>query len=334
MSHTNKKLTNKQKKNICNNYKNKRSTVMEMCRVYRVSPNTLYSILKEHNINLRGNKTLLSTQQKVTNLYKKGFTCRQIKDKLNIGVSTISKYLKDNNTKTRQDAGQFKRKYRIDDTVFKKIDSKEKAQFLGLIYSDGTVSRYNKLISVRLREDDFAYLDSFRSKVLKTNKPLYITKNNRSIISPLNNKKYIIKYGTAILDITNSAIYSDAINIGLCPNKTVANIGMPKIPKKYIPYFILGLFEGDGCITYNKKYQTYAFTIACQSNMAQDLYDYFHKLKIKALKYKRNSIYILQISNQKDIYKIYNMFYTNKTKCIMQRKYKKFKKMISNMNLR
>lgn len=323
-------LTNKDKKEICNLYKHKILSTTKICKKYHISPNTLYDILHKNKIRLRGNKLLSKEQKQIEILYKQGYSVFQIKEKLKLSKSCILKYLKIKNIKTRKTAGRFKQIYKIDDNLFTKIDSKEKAQFLGLIYSDGSLSKYNNTISIRLREDDTEYLNQWRTKLLKTNKPLYLSRTNKKMTSPINSQTYNLKYGCAILDITNSKIYNDATKLGLCPNKTNKNIGMPSMLKKYIPYFILGLFEGDGCISYCTK--SCNLTIACQSNMAKDLYDYFHSIGIKVHNYIRRSINIIQISNKEDIIRIFDIFYSNPSSVIMKRKYKKYKDILKKIN--
>jgi len=62
--------------------------------------------------------------------------------------------------------------------------------------------------------------------------------------------------------------------------------------------------------------------------MANDLYTYFNSIGIKAYNYKRKSINIIQISNKKDIIKIFDLFYKNPTSVIMKRKYNKYKNLI------
>lgn len=330
MKPTKNQLTNKDKKEICKLYKTKIFPGTKICKIYKIYPNTLYEILHKHKIPLRGNRLLETQQKQIVLLYKTGYSVSQICKKLELGKSSVSKYLKINNIPSRISAGIFKRKYKIDDTLLQKIDSKEKAQFLGLIYSDGSLSKYNKAISIRLREDDAGYLNKWRTKLLKTNKPLYFSRTSKKMISPINSKTYNRKYGCVILDITNVKIYNDAIKIGLCPNKTNKNIGMPDIPKKYISYFILGLFEGDGCISYCPK--SCNLTVACQSNMAKDLYNYFNSINIKAHNYIRQSINIIQISNKEDIIRVFNLFYSNPSAVVMKRKHEKYKKIIKKIS--
>jgi transposase len=326
MKYLKNKIEKKDQKTIVSLYVNKKSTIDKITKKYKISPNTIYKLLKINNIKLKGNKLSLDIQKKIIKLYKQGNSIKKIKKIINVCKSSVITYLKIHRVKTRKEAGRFKTKYRINLNIFK-INSKEKAQFLGLIYADGSLSACNNSISIRLREDDRSYLNDWRTKLLKTKKPLYTSNAAKFMISPKNNKKYKITKGMKILDIVNKKIYEDAISLGLCPNKTKKNIGIPKINKKYINYFILGLFEGDGSIVYSKKGS--ALTIACQEKMAEDLFNYFRSIGIRAYNYKEKFCNIVKISNQKDLRKIYLLFYRNKSKVLMQRKYDKFTKMIT-----
>lgn len=331
MKFVKKKINLRTKNKICSLYK-KRVTIEKICTQHKISATTVYEILRENKIPLRGNKLDLNLERKICKLYLAGWTISKISDKLNVGKSSIQKYLKKNKIQTRIKAGGFERKYKLNESVFETIDSFEKAQFLGLIYSDGTISTKNKLVSIRLREDDSDYLDCWRRGVLKTNKPLYKVEKRKTMVSPMNGKTYSVSYGACSLDITSKKIYEDVTRIGLCPNKTKANLHMPKILNRYKPGFILGLFEGDGSITSNKKAHTYSFTMACQSNMAKNIYDYLHGVGIKCHHYTRKHINIIQISSIENIIKIYDLLYfTHKSKFIMRRKYDKFTKMVNEL---
>lgn len=319
------KFTKKIKKEICSQYISRNMTISQIRKKYKIANyNIIYDILRANNVILRGNQLDVKIQKKIISLYKEGLTIKEIRKKIKVGKSTVIKYLKINKIKTRKPADNVK--YKINLEIFSKVDSKEKAQFLGLIYSDGSLSSYNNTISTRLREDDFDYLENWRINFLKTDKSLYYVKPRKHMVSPLNNKKYKITKGTYILDIVSKKIYNDAIKLGLCPNKTKENIGMPKINKKYLQYFILGLFEGDGSIVKTKS--STSLTIACQDRMSKDLFNYLRSLKIKAYLYKREKINIIQISNMIDLKKIYDLFYKNNKKFVMRRKYEKFTKIL------
>jgi hypothetical protein len=312
---------------ICESYKNRTYTITELYKIFKIYPNEIYKVLKKNKIKLRGSKLDCKIELNICNLYQLGKTISEISKTLFVSESTIGKLIKKNNIITRKDAGRFKRKYQLDENILEKIDTFEKAQFLGLIYSDGSLSKYNKNISIRLREDDKNYLDDWRINFLKTNKPLSYTYTSR-MISPLTKKIYNRKFGTCILDITSKKIYEDAINLGLSSNKTKANLEFPNICENMKIAFILGLFEGDGSIYISEKYKCRHFTIACQQNMANGIKKYFDSIGIFSNIYNRKYIHIIQISRKEDLKKLYHLLYDNAT-IFMQRKKDKFQKIIS-----
>lgn len=307
---------------ICEHYKNRTMGTREMQKTLKISPNDIYVILRKNGIELRGNRLDKTKSLEVSEMYKSGMSMEEIYEKTGISHGCIAKQLRKHNIKSRTSH----RTYALDETIFEKIDSNEKAQFLGLLYADGTVSKVNKLISLRLREDDSEYLNDWREKLLKTDKPLYISRTTKFMTSPMNKKTYKIKLDTAILDITSMKIYADAIALGLAPNKTYKNLPMPNIEEKYKTAFLLGLFEGDGCITACDKSRS--LTIACQSNMAKDIQAHFNFLNIFSTIHERKHINIVQVARREDLKKLYAIFYADGPLVVMKRKQEKFKKII------
>lgn len=305
---------------ICDAYL-KRVKTRDIQKLYNINPIALYKILKKNNVGLHGNRLSKEKSILICEQYKSGKTMDQIRSNLGVGKSCIAKQLELNGIQTRK----IYRKYELNEDVLR-IDSHEKAQFLGLIYSDGSLSKFNNNISIRLREDDLEYLEAWKLKLLRTDKPIYFA-SRRSMISPLSGKEYKTPYRMAILDLASSKIYKDAKSLGLCPNKTKANLGMPKIKKEYIPSFILGLFEGDGCVSASSR--TVYFSIACQENMANDIFRFLKQNGIYAHIYKRPQIYNLCVMRKKDIRRVYNLLYKNST-IHLNRKKIKFETIIAN----
>jgi hypothetical protein len=312
---------------ICESYRNRKYTITELQKILKVYPNEIYKILRKNKIELRGCRLDSKIELDICNLYESKKTISEISKILSISESTIGKVIKRNKIITRKEAGRFKRKYELDETIFQKIDTFEKAQFLGLIYSDGSLSKTSKNISIRLREDDVDYLNDWKNKFLKTNKPLYYTFTPK-MLSPTNKKTYNRKFGTCILDITSKNIYADAVNLGLCPNKTNADLEFPNIDENMKIAFILGLFEGDGSLSISKKNKCYSFTIACQKNMSIGIKKYFDSIGLFSRIYNRKFIHIIKISRKEHLKKLYYLLYNNAI-IYMRRKKDKFEKMLS-----
>jgi len=309
--------------NICTAYQDTSMSTTQLRKMFRMNLNRIYDIIKQNDIPLRGKEYSIEFINNIKNLYKQNIPLKQIAEKMNIKEQTVLRVLKTRKIPKRGiNSGQFKRKYTLDETIFEKIDTFEKAQFLGLIYSDGTMASRNKTISIRLREDDIEYLDKWRDILLKTDRPLLLYQQ-KGMIGPTTDKWYKTKYKTAILDISSSGVYKDALKIGLCPGKTWKDLPMPKLPKKLIPAFILGLFEGDGCVAYCNKNRSQCFSIAGQKNMLTDIQKYFQTKNIHSNLRFAKFVYTLNIARREDFLKIYKLLYTD-AKHYMVRKKEKF----------
>lgn len=322
------KLNNMEREEfICQAYLNRTHTTTQLQKEFKIYPKEIYKVLKKNNIELRGSNLPKEKALKICEEYKSGKSFKKVCENLNVAESTVIKILKKYKVETRKDAGKFLRVYNLDETILKNIDTFEKAQFLGLIYSDGSLSKYNKNISIRLREDDKDYLDDWRIKFLKSNKPMnYVFKP--TTVSPLNKKEYKNAYGTFILDIASTNVYQDALHLGLCPNKTKANLQMPNIPEELKIAFILGLFEGDGTVTYCLSNRSKSFSIACQENMGVDIKQYFDSIGLFSSFYKRKYICTVSIKRKEDLKKLYKLLYQNAS-IYMKRKKQKFEKALN-----
>ena len=112
--------------------------------------------------------------------------------------------------------------------------------------------------------------------------------------------------------------------MGLRPNKTKENLPMPNIPENLKIAFILGLFEGDGTMSYSLNNKSRYFSIACQENMGLDIKNYFDSIGLISSFRKRKYICTVTITRKEDLKKLYNLLYQNAT-IYMKRKKQKFK---------
>lgn len=298
------------------------SKIKNICEKYKLYYHQLYTILKRGGINRRGNldKIGADVEKRLIDLAVGEITGKELSELLHISLSSVSMLLKKNNI--RLTPQRFEKKYELNDDYFEKIDSQEKAQVLGLIYADGSLSKHNYAISIRLWQPDEEYLEKIRNSI-GSNKPFFYLPS-RIMISPLNGREYQAQ-PTCILDITSKTFYQYALGWGLVPNKTKMNIGIPiNLDEKFYKGFILGLFEGDGCITSGggSRY----FSIACQEKMATDLQSIFRNhLGIEGYILPKKHIYTFTVYKKAEIVKIYDWLYENAT-FWMSRKREKFLK--------
>lgn len=176
------------------------------------------------------------------------YNCSQLATYYNMSRSAIYAMLKRKGVKINNDQSKLQRKYSLDETYFNKINTEQKAYFLGLLYADGCVFPKRNSISIALQEKDRHILECLK-KELKTNKPIYISQKNNK------NKNW---QNSVILQINSKKISERLISLGCIANKSLA-LNFPSLkqmPNHLIRHFIRGYFDGDGslCLSVRKKY--------------------------------------------------------------------------------
>lgn len=212
------------------------------------------------------------------------------------------------------------KKYYYNENFFEKIDSEEKAYFLGLLYADGTLNLKNKLVSISLQEKD-KYILEYMLKYTHFSGSLKMLEPRKETHS-----------ATAYIHIYNENFYLNAVKSGLLPNKSLILTfpGLEILPEQLISHFIRGYFDGDGCAFYdierNKKrisfVGTYEFLYEVRNILVNNL-----KIKMTALsrKSKNTNNFNYSISGQNDVKKVVEFLYKNKDDLYLTRKYIKLK---------
>jgi dCMP deaminase len=123
------------------------------------------------------------------------------------------------------------KKYHFDDTILD-TDSPTKFYLLGLFAADGTVgkNRDSKYIDISLHKKDGVLLEDIR-KVFKTNKPLYVDRNQLRFTL----------YSEKLFDLMSGW--------GIGPRKSLTLEIAKEIPLEFLPDFLRGVFDGDGSVT-------------------------------------------------------------------------------------
>jgi hypothetical protein len=139
-------------------------------------------------------------------------------------------------------AGKSKYTFK-DENFFEKIDSEEKAYFLGLIFADGSLNNKLKTLQLTLVEEDSDILEYFIRNI-------YLDRELRTIYPRSVNHK-VQKQVT----ITSRIFYESLLVYHLSQNKSENGIWVNEglISKELFHHFIRGYFDGDGCIYHNNK---------------------------------------------------------------------------------
>lgn len=143
--------------------------------------------------------------------------------------------------------------YSSDQTFFNKIDTEEKAYILGFIAADGHIDGKRYKINISLQDSDYPLLEKIK-KAIKSDHPIKRGILKENPYKKSNNK--ILKQCS--FSINGKNLVTPLINMGLANNKTYtlnASI-MDYIPNHLVRHFLRGYLDGDGNITWGKKYSS------------------------------------------------------------------------------
>ena len=248
------------------------------------------------------------------------------KSKYSIGHGTLTKYFGgfENLARAAGYKGDLKGRYFIDHDFFSKIDSEQKAYFIGLLITDGSIHSERNAININLIEEDSHILEYFRI-LLKTNAPIRF-KNIK--------KNYPSRKNICIFEFSSEKIKSDLSKLSLTPKKTFeTRLPLNFLDSKFHKHLIRGIFDGDGSINLSGR-----FSITTGSpKFANDLKDFFIKNLnlIGVIRDREGSsaleFYINTGKKLENTKTIYHYLYDNSDKkCFLKRKYFKFQKILKN----
>ena len=207
-----------------------------------MSPEEIRAILDEENIILRpesGNMRIFSKEelQLAIDLNNHHYSYAKIGEQLHCDYSTIKKVFNRNGIiKNNATLKNHNLKY----DFFSELNTEEKAYFLGLLFTDGSIRNNN--IRLQLKKSDEYMVKRFRDAM------------SSDVILQEDKRKGKECIG---VEIRNPQAVKDLEKYGIIPNKTYSldNIHIDLIPEKLRPHYIRGLIDGDGSI-YFEKVQT------------------------------------------------------------------------------
>lgn len=190
-------------------------------------------------------KKRLTDQQKIeiVEKYKTGkYTCASLGREYAKAPGSINKLLKVRGVEIIN-RGSGNKKYVTNENYFDKIDTEDKAYFLGLMYADGCVHTKTTRVALSLQEADVEILHKF-SQFLESTQPLRIEKRK---------EKHPTWQDAYILALHSQKLKQSLIALGCVPRKTHV-LKFPtedQVPSHLIRHFIRGYFDGDGSFSYN-----------------------------------------------------------------------------------
>lgn len=207
-------------------------------------------------------------------------------------------------------------KYKLNENYFEKIDDFYKAYFLGLLYADGYIGKYRSsyennrvgFINLSLQERD-GYLVEKLKEVIDYGGPI------RTINKGGNRQKQ------KSIRVANINFANHLLKHGLHPKKSFT-CQFPDLPEHLISAFILGVFDGDGSMSFSSKDAGGYLRSNCQIIGSIEFIKYIQNYINKHIEEKESSgcfmireckngkLAVIKWSNPKHLIKIYHLFYT------------------------
>lgn len=263
-------------------------------------------------------------RQEIFNLYQNNVSIREIAKKTHHGRHAISKMLTDAGVKTT--VGNHYRKYFFDVDYFEKIDTSEKAYWLGFMYADGCIEPTlygEESLKLAVGVKDIDVLQKFKQD-LKSTYPIRFDES-RHHANPA-------CQGQGICCYKSQKAVNDLISKGCVRRKSLI-LEFPtesQVPKKFIYDFIRGYFDGDGSISYYERQKSASLSFVGTKNFIMALSTYFKGGSVFPDKRKKNSWYF-NLGGKNQIIQAYSLMYSNATR-YMDRKYNKFQEILKKYN--
>lgn len=305
------------KEQIIQEYLNGKSISKLLIEYPSYNRRSLTKLLNDNNITIRGGrkkKELSQSQiEKIKEMIQNGAFLKDVAEYCNLDTETMKIRLKELNIKI-QNTNRVNRRIKSD--YFSIIDSHIKAYWLGLLFTDGSVDHYKKTgrIRLQLQEQDKEILEKFKEDLQLDCKIIYDVRPNSTCCS---------------VEFVDEQIFNDLGKYGIVPRKTyeISNIPYDKIPKEYLTSYALGLFDGDGSLSYSNDFST-DVTInytAYHQTEVEDFQKIINSL-ISNEKYNKNfftSAWHTQWRGRLQVLKILDILYKDSPR-FLKRKYDKY----------
>lgn len=219
----------------------------------------------------------------------------------------------------RKNSGR-KFKYSFNENYFEKIDSFDKAYWLGFIAADGYITKSTNgqnVLGINLGEKE--PLEKFKF-CINSDHPI----NLYNSTNPYNDT---ISNAFRIILVSNKTV-NDIEKLGIVERKSLILKFPVNISKEYISHYIRGYFDGDGSI-YKIKNKYYCEILGTE-DFLKGLSDQLLDVNIIQFPEKCNktSIWRLRFSSSQ-VFKLYNYMYKDCKDIYLSRKKKKFEQFIN-----
>jgi len=199
----------------------------EIAEQVGLNKQSLYKRLVRNGVRLKTNEVVLDEKEVVAK-YESGMTMSEIAKEHSCSTKPVFAIVKKSGVSRKP--GNCAR---IHHTFFEKINSEEKAYWLGVLFADGSVgSGVQKTISFTVAADDVEWVERFK-KAIGSDVKITFRKNKWK--------------GAAEFVVTSEKMWIDLNKLGVIPRKSLV-CKLPVIEPSLMKHMVRGLIDGDGSI--------------------------------------------------------------------------------------
>lgn len=302
------------KDSIIDRYTNNGESTVIIANDIGCSQGTVERLLKRNGIKMTPHRFNLKVNDenraKIFALYQSGATTIEIGKEFNVSDVTVAKIVREFGGTIR--LAQRRSVVRHHD-YFDLIDTKAKAYFLGWMITDGTV-----IEGKRGRSDTI--------RISITDKDMYILEKFAQEIGGNDNLvKKFEKRNQVYVAFASQYMSNSLKRYGVVPRKT-NKMYLPEVNDKLMPHLIRGIFDGNGTITFDSRWNIGKFAFYGSETLCRQLKDYLcRQIDLNDNKVSFSSgCYHVWWSGKKQLQDFYTYIYKDSAGLRLERKYNKF----------
>jgi transposase-like protein len=287
-------------------------TMHDVSLITKVSRYTLSKEIDRLNIKHEIPISKQPMLEKSIELYKNGSCMLTVCDMTGISIACLSRHLK--RLGLSRSNKENSRKYQVNNLFFQKIDTENKAYWLGFMYADGFIT-CQRFVGCSLHEKDLAHLQKFKHA-------LEATYEIRHYI----NKSFGVEVPYVRLLMTSWQLFADLITKGVVERKSLV-LTFPSeniVPNNLVHHFIRGYFDGDG--SFSKSHDGYKFKLCGTKELLNSVANQIGHPNVKLYKRHKDSKknnYQFDIGGRLQVVKIGDFMYNNAS-VFLDRKYQRY----------
>lgn len=246
--------------------------------------------------------------------YKSGQSLSSLAREYEISSYKVKQFLKSNgiNIRNRNQQNFFSNQQRsksVNDNYFSSIDSPTKAWILGFLAADGCVYKDRNLIKITLSSVD-------RDILIDIKNELEIV---RDVQDSITNKGFAI----STLSWSSFQMKKDLEKFNITPRKTYKKLSFANIPEEFKLSYILGYFDGDGCLRKDGRFEICAYSSFLLEEFATFLNPILNT-SVKVYSHPSRANYYTITYSYKKANELLEKLYGNNSKLFLKRKYDSF----------